>query len=357
MKDSGLSVCLVDKQRFPRDKVCGDAIGGRAGSILRSIDPSYADAWERFPGKNNTRGWQITSPGGKTARVLFAKPGHVSKRIDFDNFLLGLVRDSGTIQIRENITVKDLEPSDSGTGLVYNGGTMQTRVLIAADGAHSIAARKLAGYVPDPAHFSGAVRAYYEKIDGIEDPAIIEIHLMDKFLPGYFWIFPLSSSQANVGFGMLSSDIQKRKLDLKKVFQEILVSERMGKRFAQAVRISPLEGFGLPLGGRKMKISGSGFILTGDAASLVDPLNGEGIGNAMWSGKLAAEAAMKAFTETDFSAEMFRNYDLQIQQRLLPELRKKLFLQRLFNRPWLIDLLVGAGERSPVFRSWLGKKL
>ena len=83
---------------FPRDKVCGDAIGGRVKHVLNAIDPSYADKLSNFPLKNISSSWSLYSPKGRSVSLKFVNPGYVSKREDFDNFLLDLVKEKNQIK-------------------------------------------------------------------------------------------------------------------------------------------------------------------------------------------------------------------------------------------------------------------
>ncbi len=287
--------------------------------------------------------------------MRFTKPGYISRRSDFDNFLLGLVRQHTQISFMEEFTVNQVVQTGSGLELFpEKGEPVQCRLVIACDGAHSVIAKQLADFRVNMRHYSGAVRAYVENISHFSDPNALEIHLLKDHLPGYFWIFPLSESTANVGFGMLSSDISKRKINLKHVFREI-ISQAPGisERFRNARLEGEVEGFGLPLGGVRRKISGNNFMLCGDAASLIDPLNGEGIGNAMWSGYQAGLHAGKCFAANDFSEEFMRAYDESVYSKLGKELRSKLFLQKVFNREWLINFLVRIGQKN----SWLKNKI
>ena len=98
-------------------------------------------------------------------------------------------------------------------------------------------------------------------------------------------------------------------------------------------------------------------MLCGDAASLIDPLTGEGIGNAMLSGLYAARQAQHCFQKNNFSVEAMKSYDEKVYKKLLPELKKNLFMQRAFNRPWLINLLVNVAIANPGLKNWFAKKL
>lgn len=121
----------------------------------------------------------------------------------------------------------------------------------------------------------------------------MEIHLLKGYMPGYFWIFPLPDNTYNTGFGMVTSAIKEKKINLRKTLLNIIHSDKqIQKRFTNAVALETPIGYGLPTGSRKVPISGERFLLAGDAASLIDPATGEGIGNAMLSGIIAGKHAV-----------------------------------------------------------------
>jgi geranylgeranyl reductase family protein len=357
LKDSGLKVAMIDRSTFPRDKICGDAIGGRVKKVLREIDPDLLAELEGYPSKNRSSGWKLFAPNGKTIEVNFVNPGYVSRRLDFDSWLFGKTAGQHNLEMIYSEIV-DIN-TDSGVQLTLHGDKkIRTSLVIGCDGAHSLVAKKLAGFKVDLRHYSGAVRAYYKGVEGTSGSEMLEIHLVNGFLPGYFWIFPLNDNLCNVGFGMLSSDIKERRIDLKVSLKQIIQSSpALSKRFANAELVDDVKGFGLPLGGKERTISGERFMLCGDSASLIDPLTGEGIGNAMLSGLYAARQAIRCFQKNDFSAGEMKRYDEAIYKKLLPELKKNLMMQRAFNRPWLINLLVNVAIANPGLKNWFAKKL
>jgi len=359
LKESGLRVALIDKSKFPRDKVCGDAIGGRVKSVLRKLDPELLSKLEAFPDKNISKAWRLYAPNGKEVEVNFTHPGYVSRRREFDNFIFSRARDSKHVEVFENFYLDEIKRSDGKITVTDKLKTsISAKIVIGCDGAHSEVAKQLAGFSVNHSHYSGAVRAYYENIESFSDPHSIEIHLVKNFLPGYFWVFPLSSTSANVGFGMLSKDIGRRKINLKEALKKIIAdTPLLARRFANARLEGEITGFGLPLGGVRRKISGDRFMLCGDAASLIDPLNGEGIGNAMLSAVFAAEQVKRCYHADNFSPGFISQYDQEIYRRLLPELRRKLLLQRIFNREWLINTTVNAAIRFPSLKNRLSKML
>jgi flavin-dependent dehydrogenase len=118
------------------------------------------------------------------------------------------------------------------------------------------------------------------------------------------------------------------------------------ERFREAEIDSPIEGYGLPLGSKKRKLSGNRYMLVGDAAYLVDPFTGEGIGNALYAGRIAAQQAAAALAAGDFSETRLAAYDERVYQVLGPELQLSHRLQKLVKYPRLFNLLMKMGTRN-----------
>jgi len=117
-------------------------------------------------------------------------------------------------------------------------------------------------------------------------------------------------------------------------------------RFEKAELVDDIKGYGLPLGSKKRPISGDGFILLGDAASLIDPFTGEGIGNAMISALKASEVIAASFSNADYSAKNLSKYDEIVYNRLWPELNLSSKMLQLVKYPWLFNLVINKASRS-----------
>jgi len=347
LKQSGLKVALIDKSTFPRDKICGDAVSSIAKRILRQINPELETDLLDFAPKTSITKAKLYSPKFQSLEIAFSKVGHCIRRLDFDNWLFEKATGQHpTLSVKLGNAVKQVQQQD-GVNLVTldNGETLQSKLLIACDGAHSVAAKKLGQIQVDKKHYSGAVRQYYRNVKGLEGNAL-EVYFLKGFLPGYFWIFPLSNNEANVGFGMLSDTISKQKIDLKKSLSAIIQSiPEIAERFKDAEPLEDIKGFGLPLGSKKHKLSGNGFMLCGDAASLIDPFSGEGIETAMESGKFAAEQAIKCFENNNFAAEYLKQYDERVYRKMWSNFKNHYYLQRILSdRVWLINGLIRLGN-------------
>ncbi len=339
LKDAGLKVALLDKATFPRDKVCGDAIPGRAIKTLSAIDQNYEAAFKHFTEKCETK---RTSLYYKERSITFDWVGsaYTCTRMDFDNFLLTLVKDHTATDIFTSTLPHLFTATNGGISIAIKNNDIDfhAKILIGADGAQSAVAKQLTSKTLDRAHHVGSVRAYFSGVANLEN-STTEIYFEKKFLPSYLWVFPLPGNMANVGFGMLSAEIARRKVDLKKVFYDFIEqTPRLKERFRNAVQVGDLQGFGLPLGSRITTISGDNFMLSGDAASLIDPISGDGIGNAMLSGKLAAEQAVKCFQAGNFTKGFMHGYDDALLGKLANELKMRYKTQRILSSmPILLD--------------------
>ena len=335
---------VIDKAVFPRDKICGDAFSGKVVDVLRELDIDVSDTATQLPS------WGVTfvAPNGKALRVPFKKeidkqepaPGFISKRIDFDHLLVDRMKNSEYINLREGVAARRFEYSKERWQVYDRSGQLITtaKYIIAADGAQSSFARDHGGIQQDDHHFAAGIRAYYKGVTGMDEDNFIELHFLEEFVPGYLWIFPLPDGHANVGIGLRSDLVKKRRLDLKKTLFELIEQHpALKERFKNAELLDKVKGFGLPFGSVKRKISGENFLLVGDAASLIDPFTGEGIGNAMISGKIAAIVMAEHIEgrSNDLSA-----YDERVYRVLWKELKLSHRLQQLATRKWLFNTLI-----------------
>jgi len=353
---SGLKVALIDKEDFPRDKICGDAVAAYVPKVLATIDPSYALAMERLSEKEKVSCLRIVAPNEKILDLHFPEQGCISMRMHFDQFLLGLCRELSNVKIILKTPVEDIVEHQEGITIQTADNRIETKLVIGCDGAHSIVKKKLTSDKMDLAHHSSAVRAYYKNVQGIP-ASTFELHFMKNILPGYFWIFPLPNGFSNVGLGLLSKTISDRKINLRGEMKQIIENvPYLKERFAASELQGDIKGFGLPLGSRKVTISGKHFMLCGDAASLIDPVTGEGIGQAMISGRYAGWQAIKCFKENNFSGTFMKNYDKAVYDKLWKDHRKRYRVQQLIGKgPWVINQAVNLASGNGLLRKAIKK--
>ena len=360
LADSGLKVAVIEKYIFPRDKVCGDAVAAYVPKVLNTIHPKFKENLLEFKEKVVVNTCRIVAPNAKSLDITYEESGFISTRISFDNYLFEMASTEKNITFFLDHAVTDvtIDSIKDEVTVLTDRAIFKSKIVIGCDGAHSVVNKKIVGTKPDLNHYSGAVRTYYKNVAGIPDRTF-ELHFIKGLLPGYFWIFPIKDNMANVGLGALSADISKKKINLRKVFHDTINTvEYLKERFKNAQQIGQLEGFGLPLGSRKVTMSGDNFMLCGDAASLIDPLSGEGIGQAMVSGRYAGWQAKKCFDQNNFSSTFMKQYDKQVYDKFWVRHRKNYFIQQIIgNREWLLNGVVNLTSKHSLIKSILMKGL
>lgn len=349
----GLRVLLLDRARFPRDKTCGDALSGKAVDVLKDLQ--LLEKVRLLPGAPISR-IIFGSPNGSQLIINLDESelnripeGFVIRRRVFDQFMFEEARQAASDTI-EGFTVTDLimdHGQVQGVQGKTEGGGQQTHrapIVLGADGYSSIVARKAGLYRHDPGHMVVALRQYFQDVGGLTDQ--IELHFVDEVLPGYFWIFPLEDGMANVGIGMLHKSLKKQKIDLKKALASIIASPAFRERFSHATSLEDPVGWNLPVGSKHYPSVGDGFMLLGDAAGLIDPFTGEGIGNALYSARYAIRTAKAAIAKGDFSARFLASYDKELWTVIGPELKISSQLQKIGRWRWLLNFVIAKASRS-----------
>lgn len=348
LKNSGLRVALIDKATFPRDKICGDALSADVINQLYEFFPDVYNKFIKIKDKRASYGVHFTSPNGYKMNIPFSgkyaglAPGYISTRVVFDEFLLrttiNLVED---LDYFEDQTIQQVENNIDGVKIITSKSAFQANMVIAADGARSTIAKNLAYATFSRDQTCAGIRTYFKNVEGFDNQSYIELHFFKEVIPGYFWIFPMAENQANVGLGILSSVVSAKKLNLKKIAQDLIKDHPLIKdRFKSAEQIAEWKGHIIPLGVKKSHISGNRFLLTGDAAGLTDPLTGEGIGNALRSGRYAADHIKQCFQNNRFDEHFNLKYDQYLYKKIWRELKISHSLQRMLRFPFLFDFVV-----------------
>lgn len=354
----GIPCVMVDKATFPRDKICGDALSGKVPTLLNRLDPAIMDRFRQQFTPIDVWGIRFFPPSKKMIELPFkvgyeripdAAPGYVSKRIEFDAFLIEEVKRRDNIELRLNTEIGSWVKTEDGYTVTTKdkSESWDCRLLVDASGANSRFSRKEAKQEMDHDHHAAAVRSYWKGVTGFHKDNFIELHFLEEYNPGYFWIFPLPNGEANVGLGMRSDILKRKKTNLREALDKIIASDEFKDRFKDAEQIDPTVGYGLPLGSKDRVLSGDNYLLIGDAGHLIDPLTGEGIGNATYSGFIAAELAEKCLAENRFDAKYLAAYDVRIERVLRTELRLSYRMQQIMQYKWLTNFLTGIIFANP----------
>jgi len=354
----GVPAILLEKARFPRDKVCGDALSGKVMRALERLDPSLAASVKADAHAQPSWGVTFVAPSGRLLRVPFSRttgigeaPGAILPRLCFDDLLFQRVKQAPGISVIEGSRAEGFHRVDGGWRIEVKDSaeeSIECRIVIDASGANSPFARNVAGIKLEPRHHAAGVRAYYSGVKGLDPQGFIELIFLKELLPGYLWIFPLPDGRANVGLGLRSDVVSKRRVDIKATLTMLVATHpQLRERFAEARIEGGIQGMGLPLASKRRPLSGDGYLLVGDAGHLIDPFTGEGISHAMISGVHAADVAREAIGANDTSAARMRAHDERVWKRLGKELAISTRLQQLADRAWLFDFVVDRANRNP----------
>lgn len=301
----GRDVLLADGAVFPRDKACGDGLTPRAVAELQTLKLDHI--LQGAPVNNGLRGY-----GFGRGLVLpwngphLPKHGSAIARTTLDNALRDAALDAGAIGLDGHRAV-DVEYTGSRlTSVVLRGRDRTIKVeaqhVVVADGGKSHLGRMLGREWHQETVFGVASRAYATSTNA-DDPWITShLELRDetgRMMGGYGWVFPLGNGMVNVGAGTLATKKRPANINLRRLTEEYARQRR------DEWQLGELTGYGsapLPMGGAVSGVSGPNWLLIGDAAACINPLNGEGIDYALETGRLAAEHIVDARPGADFTA-------------------------------------------------------
>lgn len=359
---------VLEKAAFPREKICGDGLTPKVLHVLKKLDENMGAHFRQHEDFNGSFGGVVTAPNGKVAEFVLTSPGAkhtlaplwVCKRKDFDAFLhTFFLPDFTTCRYAAVVTEIHRSAQDDKIILTYTceGQTEKVScdIIIGADGDRSIVKKTFAPQKKDPAHYCASIRAYFSGIKNLHEQKYMEFLFLEGLMPGYFWIFPLPDGTANVGIGMMSDYVSKHKINLRETFLKLIATHPdLKERFSDAKMLGNIAGWGIPMGSKLGTLAGKGFMLTGDAASLVDPASGEGVGNALYSGMLAADAAKLAIEKNDFSAAFFhQHYTKRVKRTMGGELKFSTYLQYACEYPRLINWFIRKAPKNALLMDTL----
>lgn len=265
------SVLLLDHAAFPRDKACGDAVGPHAVRMMADLGVAHAVA-----GYPRMSTFELTD--GRTATRARAGETYTVPRYVLDDRLRAAALAAGAEAAQHRVRHLDQTP-----GHVVLDGAIAGRVVVAADGANS-RIRRLLGHERNPARSLALAMRGYAAGDGRLSHRIA---LDDRHWPAYGWSFAIGDGRVNVGWGttVAGGDGLRVAGGLGAVLRE------RTSQMADGV-VDGLRAHHLPLSTRRPPVWRGRVLLAGDAASLINPLSGEGIFYALLSGVLAGRSAV-----------------------------------------------------------------
>src|SRR3954452_10617523 len=357
---AGFDVVVLEKARFPREKVCGDGLTPRGVKALQDmgIDTSEAAGWVRHKGLR-------VFGGGRVVEVdwprLDSWPdfGLIRARRDLDPMLAAHAHAAGArVHTQGTVTGPDLDEAGRVVGVrAQVGPDKETAVwhaplVISAEGLSGRLAKSLGLLRREDRPLGVAVRRYVRTPRTHDDHLDISFPLSSnarsrESMPGYGWSFGMGDGTANVGFGLL--DTRRREGDHRAVLRTWLATLPPEWGLGEEQAVTPVRGAGLPMALYRGPAYTRGLLLAGDAAGVVNPFNGEGISYAMETGRMAAEAAGSALATRPGPAReaVLRGYPRRLRQEYGHHHRLAMGFLALLGHPGLVRFATAHGLKRP----------
>lgn len=288
---AGKQVVIIDKEKFPRDKACGDGLTPRAIKELSAL--GLGEWLETKPRNIGLRaagfGQELLLPWKSPSLPEW---GSSVPRTELDNKILDVARTSGAT-VHDGVAAQDVELIDGAikSVIAHQGDDVvryNAKHVIIADGVRSQLGRKLNRVWHRDTAYGVAARAYI-KSERHDDPWISS-HLelrgeKNEVLSGYGWIFPQGNGEVNIGVGTLATQRRPADVNLRALMSQYTEQQRAHWKLEGDLRL-PWSAM-LPMGGAVSGVAGKNYMFIGDAAGCVNPLNGEGIDYGLETGRLA----------------------------------------------------------------------
>lgn len=334
----GASVVVFDKAKRGRDKVCGDGLTPRAVGALNDLKIDLSDA-HHIDGLRMIAGRTVRElPWPGTSR--FPAHGAVWPRRRLDSALIDAAADAGA-EVTWETDATPVMDGDRVTGVLAGGTRWSAGLVVAATGAPGQVARMLGATRVDGEPYGLAIRSY------VESPRHADRHIEacltmrdahGNSVPGYGWMFPAGDGTVNIGVGALSTMKGFKQLNLNTLMD--LYRDQVREAWEVGPYLERPRAWRLPM--TVQRRHGPGWVAVGDAAGLVNPMNGEGIDYGLESGMLAAEL----FVANPSTAP--DEYDRLLGERFDGFLRTGRRFSFLIGHPWILNtgLKVAVGTQA-----------
>jgi flavin-dependent dehydrogenase len=334
----GVEVLVVEKQRFPRDKVCGDALMPDALRALGRAGASEA----------------VSARGVVARRLVLYSPSRYAVDIDaptltirrrvLDEVLAESAARAGAVIAQGDVQSIESDGRRVRLGLARKGATVTASIVLLATGADVRLLRQVATLQHE--HPSAVAVRRFVRSRVVIDQLIVSFDR--SILPGYAWVFPLPDGEYNVGCGIVYAHATGR-LDLNSRLDAFLREFPVARKvMMSAVSVEPLQGATLRAGLRVVRrMHAPNVLAIGENLGATLPLSGEGIGKAMETGERAAEIVAAALSRGDVNVTCdFANYVTTLR----PLYEAYRTGEAWLARPWLNDAVMRLVQRSPYAR-------
>jgi geranylgeranyl reductase family protein len=350
---SGLSVLLLDRQKFPRDKPCGDGLMPHAAEEATLmglgdwLDQPHHGVFTDFSFHTQTAFLRDTVPPS-----LHGPRGYVARREETDAKFVEQARSAGAEFLSETRATKLLRsPAGRVTGVVSDKDSEKQQheapLVVVADGVGGFAGEGM-----KVRQNAVARRGYFRNVGGSykRDLHIFLTADMNEHGAGYGWVFHFGDGTANVGAGVSTRALARTGRNLKDYYDRFLEEPVLAEWLEGAEAEGPAKSWSLKMGMWGAKRHAQGVIMAGDAGSMIHPISGEGVGYALESGRLAAAWSHQAHARKDFSASILAGYERQLRRQRAREHVSGHAVVSLVPRLSIMEPVFKAAERDPAAR-------
>jgi flavin-dependent dehydrogenase len=315
----GHAVTLIDRTAFPRDKTCGDWITPQALSELSTLGLDAAMLARLAPGHATVTTTRLVAPDGRTSTRMFDRPGACVPRRVLDHLVRERALAAGCLPLER--TIRDIA----------------AETALCAEYDHIVDARGATAGVANAIGLRGYLTVRKTAV-AADASNRVEIHTDACCRRGYGWIFPVHADEHtvrfNIGVGLWKDD-SRGGSSVSDYFERFLADNAVARDLHAAAVDAPRPvGYPVGLGLWRNRVAEGRVLRIGDAANLADPLTGDGIGNALASGRLVAEAIAAAAD----SADAVQRWQRQFDTMLAPELRRAFVLRQLLSSTFAKNL-------------------
>ena len=360
LAQEGLDVVIVDKKVFPREKTCGDGLTPRA--VKQIHDMGLGDQLSQFHRYDGLR----ATAHGKTLELhwpthpMYPQHGYVVRRRELDTMVVRNAVAAGATLLEGHEALAPVLERGFVRGATVQANDSETpfnitaRYVIVADGANSRFGRALGTFRTKEWPYGTAIRTYWETPRHAEPWIESVLDVKDRQgnpMPGYGWIFPVGDGTVNIGVGLLSTF-----RDFKSVNTTHLLNE-YAHMIADRWEINPDQPTGkatsrrIPMGGSVGPKSGPTYLVVGDSAGNVNPFNGEGIGYAYETARMAAQILTEAIRNNDSTA--LQRYQTLIDDEYGQYFKVARLFARIIGRPAIMRELSRVGINNRTLMEWV----
>ncbi len=340
----GHRVLLIDKERFPREKVCGDFLFTDTIRLLRKI--GFLGVVQKIA--HEVKSIVVYSPSGISLDI----PGDylTIRRAGFDQLLVNRAVEVGVTFAHGKVCGIETGTSNGITiSLKEPAAVIRARICVLATGANTTLPNRM-GLVSRQRPSAVAARCYVRSKVNLDH---VILSYDRSLIPGYGWVIPLGHNEFNVGCGARYGHLAGRKRSLKKTFAGFLSDFPPARQLIEAGEIiSSFRGAALRCGLSGMgAVTQEGVIAVGETIGTTLPFTGEGIGTAIESGEMAAAVISEALRDRDI--KRLQEFPGKLVTEMKPRYQGYNVAERWLSHRWLNDLIVWRISKSRFLHAWM----